>query len=211
MFMDRGETFIDGKRSSLIVDPENGRVPRRASGPGVGGRKKTIDNPEDLSIGERCIVGINAGPPMIPNAYNNNVQIVQTQMSMILVTEMNHTARIVPLNGRRHLPSSMRFWSGDSIGRWEDDTLVVETTNFKAQNTVGGATENVRLIERFQLVGPDVLQYEFTVEDPAAFTQSWTARMPMTRFNDRMYEYACHEGNYAMGGMLRGARFADPK
>jgi hypothetical protein len=208
--MDRGERFADDKRSSLVVDPESGRVPRRAEF-NRAGRAKPLDNPEDLSIGERCIVGINAGPPMISNAYNNNVQIVQTEENVILITEMNHTPRVVPLNRRVHLPGNMRFWSGDSIGRWEGETFVVETTNFKQQNTVSGATENMRLIERFRLLDPDTLQYEFTVDDPAAFTQPWTARVSMTRFNDKMYEYACHEGNYAMGGMLRGARVADPK
>lgn len=212
IFMDRGEQFISG-RSSLIINPESGRVPLTAEARArlLARRGKKLDNPEDLSVGERCIVGINSGPPMIPNAYNNNVQIVQTDDNVLLVTEMVHTTRVVSLNGRPHLPSNIRLWTGDSVGRWEGDTLVVETTNFTGKTTVNGATEKMRLIERFQLLDADTLQYEFTVHDPAAFTQPWTARLPMTRFNDRMYEYACHEGNHSMGGMLRGARFADPK
>jgi hypothetical protein len=164
------------------------------------------DDPEDRGLAERCIVGFNAGPPLTPSAYNNNIQIVQTRDYVMIMTEMVHDARIVPLDGRPHLPAALRRWFGDSRGRWEGDTLVIETTNFSPKNLYRGATENMRLVERFRRSDEGTLLYEFTVNDPATWTQPWTGRIPLAKTDDQIYEYACHEANYGMEGILKGTR-----
>jgi len=204
-------------RTSLIVDPADGRLPAltadaqaRAAARAEARRLHPADGPEDRSLGERCVL-FNAGPPMLSGPYNNYVQIVQTRDHVVIHNEMIHDARIVPLDGRPHLPSSVRLLLGDSRGRWEGDTLVVETTNFTNKTTVRGSGEGLRLVERFTRSGPSTLLYEFTVDDPASFTKPWSAVLPMTRTGDRLYEYACHEGNYAMTGILRGARAGEAK
>ena len=218
-WMDGGTKVAGNHRTSLIVDPSDGKLPpytaegekRRADRAAIARRLPT--GPEDLAIDERCLVGFNAGPPMMPGAYNNYVQIVQHADYVVILNEMVHDARIIPLDGRPY--GSVRQWMGTSRGRWEGDTLVVETKNFRPEGTahnanVGDRLEaidgNLHLIERFTRVDSDTLKYEFTITDPTAFTRPWTVSYPMTRSQDQMYEYACHEGNYSMAGMLSGAR-----
>jgi hypothetical protein len=210
---DRGTRVVGTRQSSIVVDPPNGRVPaltpeaqQRASARQAARKQRgPADGPEDRSLGERCILGFNAGPPFVPSAYNNNIQIVQTRDYVVIMTEMVHDARIVPLDGRPH-PASTRPWMGHSRGRWEGDTLVVETTNFSEKNLYRGATPNLRLIERFTRVANDQLNYEFTVNDPATWTRPWTARVPMERLDGEIYEYACHEGNLGLEGIMKGTR-----
>jgi len=199
------------KQPSLVVDPPDGRIPpltteareRNAN------RRPLYDNPEERPFAERCILGFNSGPPMVPSAYNNNMQLVQTPRHVMILNEMIHSARIVDMSGRPHLPPSMRFLIGDSIGHWEKDTLVVDTTNFSKERAFRGASSNMHLIEKFTRVDGDTLRYEFTVDDPTTWTRSWTASVPMTRSTELIYEYACHEANYALEGVLKGARFQE--
>jgi hypothetical protein len=169
-------------------------------------RERRAENPEDLAPWVRCLMGFNAGPPMQPSAYNNNMQLIQTEDAVVIVTEMVHDARIVPLDGRPHLPADMRLWLGDSRGRWEGDTLVVETTNFTDRTPFRGSGRDLRLTERFTLASADRLHYQFTLDDPESFAQPWTVLVPMRRSPDRIFEYACHEGNRGLYGILAGAR-----
>ena len=199
------------KQPSLVVDPPDGRVPplTAEAQQRIADRRNHYDNPEERPLPERCILGFNSGPPMAPSAYNNNVQIVQTPGRIVIVNEMIHSARIVDLSGRAHMPKTMRFLTGDSIGRWEGDTLVVDTTNFSIEGAFRGATANLHLIERFTREGPDALRYEFTVDDPQTWTKKWSASIPMVKSDERIFEYACHEGNYALTGVLKGARYQE--
>ena len=199
------------KQPSLIVDPPDGRIPALtdAARERNAARRTLYDNPEERPLAERCILGFNSGPPMVPSAYNNNMQLVQTPKQVVILNEMIHSARIVALSGRPHLPASMRFLTGDSIGRWDRDTLVVDTTNFSKERAFRGASANMHLVEKFTRVDWDTLRYEFTVDDPSTWTRSWTASIPMLRSTELIYEYACHEGNYALEGVLKGARFQD--
>ena len=197
------------KQTSLVVDPPDGRVPpltpeaqQRAEQ-----RRNRYDNPEERPLAERCILGFNSGPPMVPSAYNNNVQIVQTPDHVVILNEMIHSARIVSLTGRPHAPNEIRSLTGDSVGRWVGDTLVVDTTNFAKEAGFRGATTNLHVVERFTRADPDTLRYEFTVEDPATWTKKWSASIPMTRTDELMFEYACHEANYGLEGVLKGARY----
>ena len=215
-WLDRGTSTVGTRRTSLIVDPPNGRMPaltvdgqRRATARREYRREHPADSWVDRSAAERCILGFNAGPPITPGGYNQNVQVFQTPEHVVLVTEMVHTARIVPLDGRPPLGPDIRQWSGDSRGHWEGDTLVIETANFTDQTRWRGSTQNMRLVERFTRVDADTLLYEFTVTDPETWTRPWTASVPMQRTDVPMYEYACHEGNYAMEGILAGHREAE--
>jgi len=210
-WLDYGKHVGPDRRTSLIVDPPDGRMPplteegrrkaamRRAIGP------ELADNPEDRSNTERCLV-FGAGPPLTPGPYNNNLQIVQTPAAIVVMTEMIHDARIVPLDGRPRLPAGIRRWLGASRGHWQGDTLVVETTNFTESTTVRGSDENLRVVERFTLAGPDAMRYEYTIDNPAVFTRPWTAAFTLTRTAEPMFEFACHEGNQAMEHIMRGAR-----
>ena len=211
---DRGTTLVEDRRTSLIVDPPDGRIPPltpEAEKRAAARREYRTDHPadswEDRSVGDRCVVGFNAGPPMVPSAYNNNVQLFQTEDYVVILNEMIHNARIVPLDGRPHV--TLRQWVGDSRGHWEDDTLIVETTNLNGASGFRGSSENVRVIERFTRVGPDAITYEFTLDDPQTWTTPWTAAVPMTKTEGPMFEYACHEGNYSMEGILGGERAAE--
>ena len=168
--------------------------------------ERPAHGPEDRGAFERCLLGFNAGPPMHPSGYNNNLQIFQTPNSVALLIEMVHDVRVVPLDGRPHLPASMRQWKGDSRGRWEGDTLVVETRNFTEATSFRGSGPNMHLIERFTRLSPGRLLYEFTIDDPESFTKPWTVAVPMKKTDQPIYEYACHEGNYSMMNMLAGAR-----
>ena len=209
---DRGNALVEDRRTSLIVDPADGRIPpltpeaaERTAARSAYLRDHPADSWEDRSLGDRCILGFNAGPPMVPSAYNNNVQLLQTPDHVVILNEMVHNARIVPLDGRPH--GAVPQWVGDSRAHWEDTTLVVETRGFGDQvGFRGGATANLRVLERFTLVGPDTLRYEFTLEDPETWTRPWTAVVPMKRTPGPLFEYACHEGNYSMAGILGGAR-----
>jgi hypothetical protein len=204
---------VNGRtRTSLIVEPADGRVPAltadaqaRAAARVEARRQHPADGPEDRSLAERCLV-FNAGPPMLSGPYNNYVQIFQTRDHVVIVNEMIHDARVVPLDGRPHLPAAIRRWQGDSRGRWDGATLVVETTNFSDKTNVRGSGEALRLVERFTRADAKTLLYEFTVDDPTSFTAPWSAVLPMAKTDEQIYEYACHEGNYAMTGILRGAR-----
>ena len=216
---DRGNRITTSFRTSLIVDPPDGRLPprtpdgqKRASARAEASRRDQLGHPpadsyEDRPVTERCILGFNAGPPMTPGAYNNNVQLVQTPGYVAILNEMVHDVRIVPLDGRPH--GTLRQWKGDSRGHWEGDTLVVDTINFRRETSLDGSSANTHLIERFTRVDANTLLYQFTVDDPTMWTRPWTAVVPMTRTDDPIYEYACHEANYAMTGILAGARAAD--
>jgi hypothetical protein len=215
---DRGTKVIAAKRTSLIVDPSDGRIPpltpegqRREGAFAAGQRESQLGHPradsfEDRSLTERCILGFNAGPPMLPSAYNNNVQLLQTPGYVVILNEMIHDARIIPLDGRPHLRQHIRQWMGDSRGRWEGHTLVVDTANFSRETSFRGSSANMHLVERFTRVDADTITYEFTVDDPTTWTRPWTAAVPMTKTQGQIYEYACHEGNYGMFGILTGAR-----
>ena len=210
------KTTLDGRRTSLIVDPPDGRIPA-VSREGQdridriqAARDRPPRGPEDRNNAERCLMGFNSGPPMEPSAYNNNVQIFQTSDYVVMLNEMVHNARFVPLNDRPNLPSDLRQWSGDSRAQWEGDTLVVETTNFLRETALDGSSANMHLVERFTRLDTEVLVYEFTVTDPKTWAQSWTVRVEMTRTDQPLYEYACHEGNYSMETALNGARALDP-
>jgi hypothetical protein len=214
---DRGTKVIPALRTSLIVDPPDGRIPpltpaaqQRVAAQAEARRLHPADGPEDRALTERCILWPTVGPPMLPGPYNNNYQIVQGQGYVMIVVEMIHDVRIIPTDGRPHLPSNIRQWMGDSRGRWEGNTLVVDTTNFTGKTTFRGSDESLHLVERFTRAGPDMILYEFTVDDPASFTKPWTAQVPMVKMDGPVVEYACHEGNYAMSGILGGAR-ADEK
>ena len=206
-------TSVTTDRTSLIVDPRDGRMPaltpagqRRAEARREYAREHVSETWEDLSTGVRCIQGFNAGPPFTPSAYNNNMQLFQTPDHVVIVTEMVHTARIVPLDGRPPLDPDVHQWSGDSRGYWEGDTLVIETRNFDDKRRWRGTTESMRLVERLTRVDAETLVYEFTVTDSETWTSPWTASVPLVLNPEPMYEYACHEGNYSMPGMLGGQR-----
>jgi hypothetical protein len=210
---DRGTKLVGTLRTSLIVDPPDGRVPAltaaaqtRADARAEARRLHPADGPEDRPLSERCIMLNAAGPPMLPSAYNNNYQIVQSRNTVAILNEMIHDVRIIPLDGAPHLPQDVRQLKGDSRGRWEGDTLVVETTNFTGRTNFRGSGENLRLVERFTRTAPDVLLYEFTVTDPSSWEKSWSVQLPSTRTEGPIFEYACHEGNYGMTGLLSGAR-----
>ena len=212
-WIDSGTKSVDTRRTSLIVDPLNGRYPpltpagqRRADARRAYAADHPADSWEDFSSGVRCILGFNAGPPFTPSAYNNNMQLFQTPDAVVVMTEMVHTARVIPLDGRPHLNPDMLQWSGDSRGRWDGDTLVVETRNFDAKRKWRNTTSSAHLVERFTRVDADTLVYEFTVTDPETWERAWTASVPLRLNPEGMFEFACHEGNYSMPVMLGGAR-----
>jgi hypothetical protein len=224
-WIDFGTKVVGTHRTSLVVDPPDGRVPAltaegRQREEAFAARRKIAAGPESLPIWDRCLVGFNAGPPIIPSGYNNNMQLFQTSDHVVVLTEMVHDARIIPLDARPRLPAHMRQWRGDPRGRWDGDTLVVETTNFRPEGTgtlpldrefarqglgISG-DQNLHLTERFSRLDADTLLYEFTISDPTIWTQPWTVSLTMRRSDEGMFEYACHEGNYGMSGILSGAR-----
>jgi hypothetical protein len=214
-WIDRGSqvaTVYGERRSSLIVDPSNGKAPltperQRFVAERAARMRQNFDGPEARPLGERCLLafGSSSGPPMLPVLYNNHYQIVQTRDAVVILVEMVHDARIIRLQGRP-APHNVPKWMGDSVGRWEGDTLVVETTNFTRHESFRGATPDAKIVERFRRTGPDSIEYRFTVDDPKAFTQAWSGEIPFHRTEDPIYEYACHEGNYALPGILAGAR-----
>ena len=216
-WFDRGTKVVPTMRSSLILDPPDGRIPpltpeaqKRQQDTQAYGRLHPADGPENRSLAERCILWATAGPPMMPGPYNSNYRIVQGPGYVAILVEMIHDARVIPTDGHPHLPDNIRQWMGDSRGHWEGDTLVVETTNFTNRTHYRGADEKLRLVERFRLTDANTIDYQFTVDDPTAFTRPWTASIPMTRSQGSLFEYACSEGNYALTDILAGAR-ADEK
>ncbi len=215
-WMDRGTRVVGTRRTSLITDPSNGRLPemtdegraRQAAGRGSFGTEIQASY-TDFSNADRCLMGFNAGPPITPGGYNQNVQIFQTEDEVVLLTEMVHTVRVVPLDERPELDESLAQWSGVSRGFWDGDTLVVQTANFDVDRNWRGASADMRLEERFTRVDGDTLEYEYTVNDPDTWVAPWTVNLPMVRSDLPLFEYACHEGNYSMETMLTGARTED--
>ena len=226
---DWGDDLTADRRTSLIVDPPDGRIPaltaaaearrlaRRERGLRPVRARVLIGSPahgpEDLGLSERCMLGFNSGPPMLPSAYNNNVQVMQTPDHVVLVNEMIHEVRVVPLDGRPPLGDTVRQWMGDSRGHWEGDTLVVTSRNYTRKTgsfytliQTYGAGDTLELVERFTRTDADTLVYEFTVDDAATFVAPFTAVIPMQRSDNSLFEYACHEGNYGMTNLLQGAR-----
>jgi hypothetical protein len=211
-WFDRGSKVVPTLRTSLVVDPPDGKIPpltpeaQRAAAAREKIAQRLPEGPEDFPLLVRCLVWPTVGPPMLPTAYNNNYQILQGPKYVAILTEMIHDVRIIPLDGRPHLPPGVRQWLGDSRGKWEGNTLVVDTTNFTAQTHFSGSDENLHLVERFTRTDENTILYEFTVDDPTAFTRPWKGEVPFTKAPGPLYEYACHEGNYSMENMLRGAR-----
>ena len=215
-WMDRGTNTDDTRRTSLIVDPSNGRLPdmteagqaRRERAPSSF-NDKIYESYTELSSFDRCIMGFNAGPPMTPGAYNNNMQLFQTPEYVAVVTEMVHTVRIIPVGDSAASSDGIRQWSGNSRGHWDGDTFVVETQHFNDHDVYAnwrGSSRNMTVVERFTRVDDSTLSYEFTVNDVDTWTSPWTAQVSMKRNDLPLFEYACHEGNYAMDAMLSGAR-----
>jgi hypothetical protein len=210
---DRGTKVVKTLRTSLVVDPPDGRVPtlladaqQRQQERLAQNRGHQFDGPENRSLAERCLIWPTLGPPMLPSFYNNNYQIVQGRGYVAIMSEMIHDVRIIPTDGSPHLPSNVRLWVGDARGHWEGNTLVVDTTNFSNKTAWRGSSENLHLIERFTRTDPDTMLYQVTIEDPATWAKPWKIEVPMRKTEGPIYEYACQEGNYAMEGMLAGAR-----
>jgi hypothetical protein len=211
-----GRKLVATRRTSPVVDPPNGRIPpltpqAQRIADSRAERRERRHVPSDLPLAERCIMGFNSGPPIVPGPYNNLVQIVQGPGYVVIINEMVHDARVVPLDGRPHVGEDIRLWTGDSRGRWEENTLIVETRNFTDHGTgtfgiPGLSDNNMHLIEQFTRIDDDALLYRFTVSDPTVWTQPWSAEFPMTRSDGRVLEYACHEGNYGLANILSGAR-----
>ena len=207
---DRGADILGDRRTSLVTAPENGRIPAltaaaQAKNAIRGEEARLAAGVEVRPLSERCIMGFNSGPPMIPSAYNNNVQLIQTADHVLIHNEMVHNIRPVKMY-TTEFRESPRKWEGDSVGHWEGDTLIVETRHFARDTAFGNSSENMHLIEKFWLIDADTLGYEFTITDPTTWTAPWTVMFPMVRTEEPIYEYACHEGNYAMAGILGGWR-----
>jgi hypothetical protein len=235
-WLDAGSKYVTvngQKRTSLVVDPPDGRVPAltpeararnaarsaaarltsdeqaNVNDPGLEG-PGAYDDPERRPLGERCLLGFGStsGPPALPVLYNNLHQIVQTSDTVMILTEMDHDARLIRMNAQ-HLPATIRKWMGDSVGRWEGDTLVVDTTNFSDKTRFRGSSAQLHVVERFTRLDAKSLLYRFTVDDPTTWVSSWAAEAVWPATDDHLYEYACHEGNYALGDILRGARLRE--
>jgi hypothetical protein len=233
-WFDRGAKVVEDRRTSLIVDPPNGRVPDLQAGAlrQVGSLGRDLpgdrpvryrtggigaDGPEDRGLAERCLLGFNAGPPFLPGGYNQNLQLFQTSDHVVILNEMVHDVRVIPLDGRPHLPNTLSQWLGDGRGHWDGDTLVVESRNYSdlvgsvnaGVTTALGTGATLNLTERFTRVDEDTLLYEFTVDDPATLTQPLTGVLQMQQGAAPLFEYACHEGNYGMLNLLTGARMEE--
>lgn len=206
---ERGSETIASRRTSLIYDPPNGRVPPTNE---VGNQRREAyeqmvfesAGPEGRTTVDRCITGFVGGPPMIPGSYNNNMQIVQTKDQVMILNEMVHSARIIRLDSEHH--TRQLKWEGDSIGHWEGDELVVHTQNFYHDYNMRGMSDQAKITERFRWVDENTLEYDFTVEDPLSWDRAWSAKLPLRRSPDPVYEYACHEGNHGLMGILAGWR-----
>ena len=220
VFFERGTSIVRSRRTSLVVDPSDGRIPSLTpeAQKKVEARQKReavspADGPEDRWLTERCIL-FGATVPMLPEPYNNNYRIIQSPGYVTIVVEMNHDTRVIPLDGRPHLGSAVQQWTGDSRGRWEGTTLVVETTNLKFNHQSrfgvgylnGISDERLRVVERFTMTDADTLTYRATIEDPSVFVRPWTVELSMARSAGPLFEVACHEGNYGMANILSGHR-----
>jgi hypothetical protein len=223
-WFDRGAHLASDRRTSRLVDPPNGRFP--AMTPAAAKKYRELhewliqhadDGPETRALPDRCLIFSQSGPPFLPGNYNNFYQIVQTPGLVAIVSEMGHQVRSIPLTSgtttRPRLPENVRQWAGESLGHWEGETLVVETTNFRASEQSrfgvqydGMSDENMKVTERFTRTGPKTITYRATVVDPTVYTQPWTVEFPMERSDSPIFEYACHEGNYGLVGILSGAR-----
>ena len=209
---DSGTKVVRTLRTSIVIDPQDGKIPaltqsaQKAQSARLEAMRRPPAGPEDRGLAERCLMFPTSGPPMTPYVYNNNFRIVQAKDSVAINIELLHDVRVIPLDGRPHLPPGIRQWFGDSVGHWEGNTLVVDTTNFTSKTSFRGSDENLHVVERFTRVDPDTVVYQFTVDDPTAFTRPWTGELTMVRAPGPIYEYACHEGNYGMVNLLRGAR-----
>jgi len=220
-----GARVVGTRRTSLVIDPPDGQIPPMtaaglksaedkrglwtANGEYEGGaRGLSFDSYLDRPLQERCLGWTVTGPPMLPGAYNNNMEVFQTPDSVVIVNEMVHEHRIVPLEAGPPVGASIKLWMGNSRGRWDGDTLIVDTTNFRP-TVFRGASTSLHLVERFKRVDGDTLLYEFTVNDPVTWTRPWTVQFPMTRSREPIFEYACHEGNYSLPNILAGARAAE--
>lgn len=210
---ERGVELTSDHRTSLVVDPPDGRIPYRPEWIEANRvrrlnlRNGFADDHTDRSLTDRCLMGSNSGPPMRPGSYNNNTQILQVPGYVAIVNEHIHNTRLIPIDGRPH--GSVPQWVGDSRGHWEGATLVVETKNFARETAFAGSSKDSSLVERFRRVDPDTVMYEFTFQDPHSLTRPWTAVIPLRRTDGPLYEYACHEGNYGLEGILGGARRLD--
>ena len=217
-WFDRGTKVVGSLRTSLIVDPPDGKIPaltpeaqKRMDDTRAYNREHPADGPENRGLAERCLIWATAGPPMLPGPYNNAYQIVQNRDYVLILVEMIHDVRVIPLDGRPHLGGGVRQWMGDSRGHWEGNTLVIDTTGFSGKAPFRGSDQNLHLVERFTRTDANTIQYEFTVNDPSGFTKPWTAQIPFSRAEGPIFEYACTEGNYAMTDMLGGARAQEQK
>jgi len=241
-WFDYGTSMSEDRRTSLITDPANGRLPALTEEAATRMKQNHLrtfpvrdilsiglidfrpTGPETLGLSERCLLSFNAGPPLTPSAYNNNLRIIQSPKHVVIFTEMIHDARVIPIDGSAHLPAEMTKWTGDSRGHWEGDTLVVETTNFTGKtptfqmpidlvdpsmNGVVGTGENFTLIERFTRTSDSIIIYEYTVTDLSTFTKPFTVAIPLKASDSQLFEYACHEGNHGAAGMLSGARHVE--
>ena len=215
-WLDYGKKVVKTARTSLIVDPPDGKIPamtdagkeRAAARRAAARTHGPADSYENRSMFERCLTrGVPDG--MLPGPYNNNMQLLQTPGHIVIFTEMIHDARVIPMDGRPHTSSTVRAWMGDSRGRWDGDTLVVDTVNFTDKTNFRGSGASLHVVERFTRVDADTLEYRFTVDDPATWTRPWTVAYPMVKADGPIYEYACHEGNYGLRDILSGARWEE--
>jgi hypothetical protein len=225
LFYDRGSKLARTHRTSMVIDPPDGRIPPMT--PAARDKFKSnqalfaahpADGPEDRPLPDRCLMFSQSGPPMIPGNYNDNYEIVQTPEYISILAEMGNQVRLIPLDGRPHLPQAVAQWMGNSRGHWEGDTLVVETINFRFNNRSrfgvqldSMTDQNLRITERFTRTGPDSITYSATIDDPTVYTRPWTMEVVLEKSPDPLYEYACHEGNYGMSGILSGARVQEKK
>lgn len=222
-FREYGTRVVKTLRTSIVTEPEDGRIPPLTPAAEALRRQRVeqirnMENPEDLGLQDQCLTFLSSGPPLLPYTYNSNYQIVQTGEVVLVHAEMLPDARLIYLDGRPHPPESIRLWTGHSVGRWEGATLVVDTTNFNdGRGFYGDAGGNfawdrhLRLTERFSLLDRDTLLYQFEIDNPTAYTKPWKGELTMTRTDQRIYEFACHEGNYSLENMLRGQRAVEAK
>ena len=212
-WFDVGTKVVPSRRTSLIVDPDDGKIPytpeaqkRMEARAAAAARNPAAAGPEDTSLSSRCVLSLNAGPPMVPGPYNNNFRLFQTRDYVVILNEMIHDQRVIPLDGRPHLPQDIRQWLGDSRGHWEGKTLVVDTTNFSSKMDFRGSSVALHVVERFTRAAANTITYEFTIEDPTTFARPWKAAFPMMKTEDEIFEYACHEGNRGLENILSAAR-----
>jgi hypothetical protein len=213
--LDRGQAKLTWNRRTSLIVGEQGTLPpmlpeaRKRNADIAAKNRGHLDGPEDLSLSSRCIVVNQESVPLLSGGYNNNLQIVQGDGVVAIMSEMNHSVRVVPIDGRPHPPADVRQFRGDSIGHWEGDTLVVDSTNFTARNPFQGSGDKLHVVERFTRADADTVLYRFTVEDPETWDQPWTAETAWSKVDGPIFEYACHEGNYSLRNTLAGARVAE--